>query len=751
MSNTFKMHIPTTTEPLVSCIMPTYNRRKFIPCAIRYFLRQDYKNKELIIIDDGADDIKDLVPNIGSVKYYRLNSKITLGEKLNLGCQYAAGNIIAHWDDDDWYAPTRLTYQVNALLTEAKNLCGINRLLYYDLRNGSSYLYIYPPDQRLWLIGSSLCYTRALWSKNKFANINVGMDGLFVWATAPDDIIALPDSSIAVHMIHDNNVSPKKTSGSWWHHYPGEEIRGIMNTDWIFYTGETDKTGSIKTNEGAVKEKNTPVIFKTIKNVYGCLVHEKMDCIIDLVRNLHYQDSASVIILYNGSDNANLLKSTFPFEKFGAVIHPAPHPVKHGYLHRFALDCMQFAIDNFAFDSFTCIDSDQLSIRTGYLEYLGAYLGTLSNTGLLSSRPERITVNDADNIKFWPAVRALSEYELWKPLLKTFPEGESSFVHWTFWPSSVFMQDAIRDLLKLFKENKQLQDIMTSTKIWATEEVILPTLVKLLGYEIVLNPCSYDFVKYRQSFVLQDMDYALNKPDAYWVHPVERQYEDANRKYIRSHFNQYLKEKKENNSNNPAPDFCLTLPLLERIKKIEGWLDDSEADLLLSLMHKIGRSLLNPNNIVEIGSYHGKSTVLFGSAAKAFLPEAKVYAIDPHDGKLGTAGEGVQYFSPSYEACKQNIASAGLSDVVEIIRDYSCNVVWQKPISLLFIDGLHDYVSVSGDFWHFYDYVTQGGYIAFHDYADYFPGVKTFVEELIAMGGYSKVHQVKSLVILQKV
>ena len=46
--------IDETSQPLVSCIMPTYNRREFVPLAIRYFLRQDYANKELIIIDDGT-------------------------------------------------------------------------------------------------------------------------------------------------------------------------------------------------------------------------------------------------------------------------------------------------------------------------------------------------------------------------------------------------------------------------------------------------------------------------------------------------------------------------------------------------------------------------------------------------------------------------------------------------------------------------------------------------------------------------
>jgi glycosyltransferase involved in cell wall biosynthesis len=49
--------------PLVSCIMPTFNRRPFVPQAIRYFLAQDYPEKEFIIVDDGADSVADLVPD----------------------------------------------------------------------------------------------------------------------------------------------------------------------------------------------------------------------------------------------------------------------------------------------------------------------------------------------------------------------------------------------------------------------------------------------------------------------------------------------------------------------------------------------------------------------------------------------------------------------------------------------------------------------------------------------------------------
>jgi predicted O-methyltransferase YrrM len=156
-------------------------------------------------------------------------------------------------------------------------------------------------------------------------------------------------------------------------------------------------------------------------------------------------------------------------------------------------------------------------------------------------------------------------------------------------------------------------------------------------------------------------------------------------------------------------------------------------------------------NIVEIGSYHGKSTVLLGTTVKEFAPQAKVYAIDPHDGILGAIDQGINRLPPSFEMLKKNIEAAGVQAFVEIIRDQSYNVKWQKQVSLLLIDGLHDYPSVAKDFWHFSDRVAPDGYICFHDYAEYYPGVKVFVDELLTNGRYREIARAGSLIIILKI
>jgi hypothetical protein len=58
--------------PLVSCIMPTANRRAFVGRAIAQFLAQDYPRRELIVVDDGEMSVANLIPDHKSVHYLQL-------------------------------------------------------------------------------------------------------------------------------------------------------------------------------------------------------------------------------------------------------------------------------------------------------------------------------------------------------------------------------------------------------------------------------------------------------------------------------------------------------------------------------------------------------------------------------------------------------------------------------------------------------------------------------------------------------
>jgi len=219
--------------------MPTYNRRPFVPLAIRWFLAQDYPNRELIVIDDGSDPVADLMPPSPRVQYHRLGRKLNLGAKRNLACELARGNIICHWDDDDWMAPWRLQYQVRELLHSQADLCGTDRLLFFDPGRQRAWRYVYPRGGRPWVAGATLCYFKAFWRQNPFPEIDVGEDTRFVWGKTGARIHTLDDHSFYVAIIHPGNTSPKRTADRRWVSRPVEEIFRILGDQRAFY--ETDQ------------------------------------------------------------------------------------------------------------------------------------------------------------------------------------------------------------------------------------------------------------------------------------------------------------------------------------------------------------------------------------------------------------------------------------------------------------------------------------------------------------------------------
>jgi glycosyltransferase involved in cell wall biosynthesis len=219
-------------QPLVSCIMPTRDRRRFVPRAIRCFLYQDYPNKELVIVDDGNDPVADLVPLDDRIEYVRLDAVATTGAKRNRACEEARGSIIAHWDDDDWHAPRRLSYQISALLRREVDVCGIQTLLFYDPEGSTAWRYVYDRGWKFWLGGSSLCYRKSYWSTHPFQHVNTGEDSMFVWSGDPRRMLTLEDSTFHVGVIHPSNASPKAMSGPLWRRIPVDTIRRLVGEEW---------------------------------------------------------------------------------------------------------------------------------------------------------------------------------------------------------------------------------------------------------------------------------------------------------------------------------------------------------------------------------------------------------------------------------------------------------------------------------------------------------------------------------------
>jgi O-antigen biosynthesis protein len=224
-----------STAPLVSCVMPTFNRRAFLPQAVRYFQRQDYPAKELVIVDDGPQAVSDLVPADPRIRYHRLETRTVLGEKRNMACELARGSVIVHWDDDDWSSPERVSVQVAALADSGADVCGVGSLLYYDPAHSQAWRFTWPDGQRRWAAGASLCFAKALWKRSPFPRVAMGEDTRFVFSPAVRRIADVRAADCIVGVIHRRNTAPKSVRGPHWSPQPVREVEDLLGGDMPFY------------------------------------------------------------------------------------------------------------------------------------------------------------------------------------------------------------------------------------------------------------------------------------------------------------------------------------------------------------------------------------------------------------------------------------------------------------------------------------------------------------------------------------
>jgi glycosyltransferase involved in cell wall biosynthesis len=116
---------PPTQGPLVSCLMVTRDRLHHVKRAIRSYQAQTYPNKELVIVVDSKDGVKDYVESLGdpSIHVVEVKGKYKLGGLRNISVENAKGVYLAQWDDDDHYHPSRLSLQIQMLEKTQTQAC----------------------------------------------------------------------------------------------------------------------------------------------------------------------------------------------------------------------------------------------------------------------------------------------------------------------------------------------------------------------------------------------------------------------------------------------------------------------------------------------------------------------------------------------------------------------------------------------------------------------------------------------------
>jgi predicted O-methyltransferase YrrM len=152
---------------------------------------------------------------------------------------------------------------------------------------------------------------------------------------------------------------------------------------------------------------------------------------------------------------------------------------------------------------------------------------------------------------------------------------------------------------------------------------------------------------------------------------------------------------------------------LAAIADVEGWLSPDQATRLWHAAREVG----GPGQIVEIGSFRGRSTIVLSQAAAEGV---RVVAIDPHAG----SDRGPQEFDPDAErgnsdhgAFRANLARAGVEDRVRHVRKMSdaAHGDVDGSIDMLYVDGAHRYAPARDDIASWGARVPQDGTMLVHD------------------------------------
>ena len=205
---------PEADLPKVSVITITRDRRAFIPLAKYCMIAQSYPEDKLewVIVDDGKDQIKDLVSDIPFVKYILVDEPMTIGAKRNLAIEKASHDILVMMDDDDVYPNNSILTRVAHLLATPQKECLLSSVIpCYDIHEKKSFMNV--PPMQLGMADrvseATMCFTRKFWEDRKFPDQQIAEGGAFLRGRE-SMCREMSPQEIIVSLTHKKTTSSRK-------------------------------------------------------------------------------------------------------------------------------------------------------------------------------------------------------------------------------------------------------------------------------------------------------------------------------------------------------------------------------------------------------------------------------------------------------------------------------------------------------------------------------------------------------------
>ncbi|MTI66464.1 MAG: glycosyltransferase family 2 protein [Firmicutes bacterium] len=172
-------------KDLTVSVITCTNRPYLLDNILNNYLSQDFKDKELIIIINkdnvNLDKIKNKINNYKDIKVFKLSSKYSLGRCLNEAISKSKYNIVAKFDDDDYYGKKYLSSSINSFLYTDADIIGKSASFVYFKE--SKILAIRNPKKENRYVsnieGSTMIINKDVFNYVKFRDISLGEDRKF--------------------------------------------------------------------------------------------------------------------------------------------------------------------------------------------------------------------------------------------------------------------------------------------------------------------------------------------------------------------------------------------------------------------------------------------------------------------------------------------------------------------------------------------------------------------------------------------
>jgi len=120
-------------QPLITVVLPCYNRASTIVHSVQSVAQQEYENVEILLVDDGSSDNTEALVaglNLPNLRYIKHEKNLGANAARNSGIAEARGELVAFQDSDDRWDSSKLSLQLEALQTHAAGIafCAFERI-----------------------------------------------------------------------------------------------------------------------------------------------------------------------------------------------------------------------------------------------------------------------------------------------------------------------------------------------------------------------------------------------------------------------------------------------------------------------------------------------------------------------------------------------------------------------------------------------------------------------------------------------